>query len=181
MQKYGPTAGLPELRAAIAAKTARDSGLAVEANQVVVTNGGKHAVFNALAALLDDGDEVLLPAPYWNTFEEAAKLAGAVVSVVPGREENNFRVTVEELAAALTPRTKALIFVSPSNPTGTVYSAEEIAAIGRWAVENDLWVITDEIYEHLVYGETSFHSMPWWCPSWPTGPWCSTAWPRPTA
>lgn len=160
MQKYGPTAGLPELRAAIAAKTARDSGLAVEANQVVVTNGGKHAVFNALAALLDDGDEVLLPAPYWNTFEEAAKLAGAVVSVVPGREENNFRVTVEELAAALTPRTKALIFVSPSNPTGTVYSAEEIAAIGRWAVENDLWVITDEIYEHLVYGETSFHSMP---------------------
>ncbi|NLT56433.1 MAG: pyridoxal phosphate-dependent aminotransferase [Actinomycetales bacterium] len=160
MQKYGPTAGLPALREAIAAKTLRDSGYAVTAEQVVVTNGGKHAVFAALAAVAGEGDEVLLPAPYWNTYEEAAKYTGATVVVVPGAEENGFRVTVEQLEAALTPRTKVLAFVSPSNPTGSVYSQQEIKDIGSWALANDLWVVTDEIYEHLVYGETAFHSLP---------------------
>lgn len=160
MHKYGPTAGLPELRSAIAEKTARDSGYAVGPDQVLVTNGGKQALYNAMTALLDAGDELLLPSPYWNTYEETARLAGASVVVVPGAADQGFRVTVEQLERARTPRTKVLAFVSPSNPTGAVYSREEIVAIGEWAVEHDLWVVTDEIYEHLVYDGVTFHSLP---------------------
>ncbi|MGC8462339.1 MAG: pyridoxal phosphate-dependent aminotransferase [Acidimicrobiales bacterium] len=158
--RYTPTAGLPELRAAVAEKTRRDSGFAVEASQVLVTNGGKQAVAHAFAVLCDPGDEVLLPAPYWTTYPEAIALAGGVPVVVPTDESTGFRATVEQLEAAWTPRTKVLLFVSPSNPTGAVYPREEIEAIGRWAVEHGLWVVTDEIYEHLVYGGASHHSMP---------------------
>jgi aspartate aminotransferase len=157
---YTPTAGLPELRAAIAAKTARDSGYEVTPQQVVVTNGGKHAVYNTFLTLLDPGDEVLLPAPYWTTYPEAIALADGVPVVLPTTADAGFRVTVEQLDAAWTPRTKALLFVSPSNPTGAVYPREEVEAIGRWAVERGVWVITDEIYEHLTYGNHQFTSMP---------------------
>ncbi|MFO7281815.1 MAG: pyridoxal phosphate-dependent aminotransferase [Thermoanaerobacterales bacterium] len=160
MHKYTPAAGLPELREAIAAKTARDSGYEVEAAQVLVTNGGKHAVFNAFLTLLDPGDEVLLPAPYWTTYPEPIRLAGAVPVVLRTDESTGFRVTVDQLDAAVTDRTKALLFVSPSNPTGAVYPREEVEAIGRWAAERGLWVVTDEIYEHLVYGDHEFHSLP---------------------
>jgi aspartate aminotransferase len=158
--KYTPTPGLPELRAAIAAKTARDSGYAVEAGQVLVTNGGKQAVYEAFASLLDPGDEVLLPAPYWVTYPEAIALAGGVAVELATDESTGFKTTVEQLDAAVTPRTKALMFVSPSNPTGAVYTRDEVEAIGRWAVERGIWVITDEIYEHLVYDGAAFHSMP---------------------
>jgi aspartate aminotransferase len=158
--KYTPTPGLPELRQAIAEKTKRDSGYAVEAAQVLVTNGGKQAVFEAFATVLDDGDEVLLPAPYWVTYPEAIRLAGGMPVELPTDESTGFKVDVDRLQAALTPRTKALLFVSPSNPTGAVYTRDEVEAIGRWAVEHDVWVVTDEIYEHLVYGGATFHSMP---------------------
>src|SRR5829696_5348056 len=158
--KYTPAAGLPELRAAIAAKTRRDSGYEVEASQVVVTNGGKHAVYNTFQVLLDAGDEVIIPAPYWTTYPEAVKLADGVPVEVFAPESAEFRVTVEQLEAARTPRTKAVLFVSPSNPTGAVYPRDEVEAIGRWAVERGLWVLTDEIYEHLVYGDAEFTSMP---------------------
>jgi len=158
--RYTPAGGIPALKEAIAAKTARDSGYAVDAGQVLVTNGGKHAISDACAALLDPGDEVLLPAPYWTTYPEPIKLAGAVPVELPTDEATGFRVTVEQLDAARTPRTKALVFVSPSNPTGAVYPRAEVEAIGRWAVEHGIWVITDEIYEHLVYGDNEFHSMP---------------------
>jgi aspartate aminotransferase len=158
--RYTPTAGLPELRAAIVAKTERDSGYACEPSQVLVTNGGKHAVYNTLQALLDPGDEVLLPAPYWTTYPEAVALAGGEAVVLPTDEEGGFRVTVEQLDAATTPRTKALMFVSPSNPTGAVYPPAEVEAIGRWAVERGVWVVTDEIYEHLTFDGHRFASMP---------------------
>jgi aspartate aminotransferase len=158
--RYTPTAGLPELREAIAAKTERDSGYRVSADQVLVTNGGKQAVYNTCATLLDPGDEVLLPAPYWVTYPEAVALAGGRTVVVPTDEASGFRVSVEQLEAARTPRTKLLIFVSPSNPTGAVYPPEEVAAIGRWCARTGLWVMTDEIYEHLVYGGARFSSMP---------------------
>ncbi|MBM3659264.1 MAG: pyridoxal phosphate-dependent aminotransferase [Actinobacteria bacterium] len=158
--RYTPAAGLPALRDAIAAKTVRDSGYACEAQQVLVTNGGKHAVYNAFQVLLDPGDEVILPAPYWTTYPEAIALADGASVVLPTTEETQFRVTVEHLDAALTKKTKALVFVSPSNPTGSVYTAEETEAIARWAVHNDVWVITDEIYEHLTYDEHRFTSMP---------------------
>jgi aspartate aminotransferase len=157
---YTPAGGLPELRAAVAAKTARDSGLGVDAAQVLVTNGGKQAIYQAFATLLDPGDEVLLPAPYWVTYPEAVALAGAVPVVVETTAASGFRVGVEQLEAARTPRTKALVFVSPSNPTGAVYPPEEVAAIGRWAAEHGIWVVCDEIYEHLVYGDNRFTSMP---------------------
>jgi aspartate aminotransferase len=157
---YTPTAGLPALRAAIAAKTQRDSGYSVPPQQVVVTNGGKHAVYNTFRTLLDPGDEVLLPAPYWTTYPEAIALADGVPVVLPTSSESGFRVTVEQLDEAWTPRVKALLFVSPSNPTGVVYPPDEVAAIGRWAVERGVWVITDEIYEHLTYGDHEFTSMP---------------------
>ena len=162
--KYTPAAGLPALREAIAAKTLRDSGFATTANQVLVTCGGKHAVFTAFAALCDPGDEVLLPAPYWTTYPEAVTLAGGVPVVIDTTEETNFRVTIEQLDAALTSRTKVLLFVSPDNPSGAVYRPEEVEAIGNWAVEKGVWVITDEIYEHLTYGSNTFVSMPAVCP-----------------
>ncbi|MGH9055353.1 MAG: pyridoxal phosphate-dependent aminotransferase [Acidimicrobiales bacterium] len=158
--KYTPAGGLPELREAIAAKTARDSGFEVKASQVLVTNGGKQAVEETFATLVDPGDEVLLPAPYWTTYPEAIRLAGGSVVEVPTTWEAGFKATVEQLDSARTPRTKALLFVSPSNPTGAVYSPEEVGAIGRWAVEHGIWVVTDEIYEHLVYGGARFTSMP---------------------
>jgi len=158
--RYTPTAGLPELREAIAAKTRRDSSLEVSAAQVLVTNGGKQAVANAFAVLCDPGDEVLVPAPYWTTYPEAIALAGGVPVVVPTDASTGFRVGVEQLEAACTPATKVLLFVSPSNPTGAVYPREEMEAIGRWAVEHGIWVVTDEIYEHLVYGGAEHHSLP---------------------
>jgi aspartate/methionine/tyrosine aminotransferase len=157
--RYSPTAGLPELRSAVAAKTARDSGYEVTAAQVLVTNGGKQAVANAFAALCDPGDEVLVPAPYWTTYPESIALAGGVPVVVATDASSGFRVTVDQLEAARTPATKVLLFVSPSNPTGAVYPRDEIEAIGRWAVDHGIWVVTDEIYEHLVYG-VGHHSMP---------------------
>ena len=158
--RYTPAGGLPELKEAIAAKTLRDSGYAVAAGQVVVTNGGKQALYNTFAALLDPGDEALLPAPYWTTYPESIRLAGGVPVEVHTDETTGYRVSLEQLEAALTPRTKLLVFVSPSNPTGAVYSPAEVEAIGRWAVEKGIWVVTDEIYEHLVYGDAEFASMP---------------------
>jgi aspartate aminotransferase len=158
--KYSPTAGLPELRAALAVKTRRDSGLEVAASQILVTNGGKQAIANAFAVLCDPGDEVLVLAPYWTTYPESIALAGGVPVVISTDASSGFRVSVDQLEAALTPRTKVLLFVSPSNPTGAVYPRPEIEAIGRWAVEQGLWVVTDEIYEHLVYGGAEHHSMP---------------------
>jgi aspartate/methionine/tyrosine aminotransferase len=158
--RYTPAGGLPELKEAVAAKTARDSGYEVEPSQVIITNGGKHAVANAMESLLDPGDEVLLPAPYWTTYPEPIRLCGAVPVELPTDEGTGFRVTVDQLEAARTPQTKALVFVSPSNPTGAVYPRAEVEAIGRWAVEHGIWVITDEIYEHLTYGDHEFHSMP---------------------
>lgn len=158
--RYTPAAGLPELREAIAVKTKRDSNFSCEASQVLVTNGGKHAVFVAFAALCDPGDEVIVPAPYWTTYPEAITLSGGVPVVVDTTEETEFKVTVEQLERARTPRTKVLLFVSPDNPSGAVYSPEETIAIGKWAAEHDVWVLTDEIYEHLVYGSHTFSSMP---------------------
>ncbi len=158
--KYTAVSGLPELKEAIAAKTLRDSGLAVEPASVLVTNGGKHAVYNCFEALLNPGDEVLLPAPYWTTYPEPIALAGAECVPVVTTAADGFRASVEQLEAARTARTKALVFVSPSNPTGAVYPRHEIEAIGRWAAEHGIWVITDEIYEHLVYGDAEFHSLP---------------------
>ncbi|MGH8981806.1 MAG: pyridoxal phosphate-dependent aminotransferase [Acidimicrobiales bacterium] len=157
---YTPTPGLPELREAIAAKTARDSGYEVGLGQVLVTNGGKQAVANAFAVLCDPGDEVIVCAPYWTTYPEAIALAGGVPAVVRTGASQGFRATLEQLDDAVTSRTKALLFVSPSNPTGAVYPAHEVEAIGRWAVERGLWVVTDEIYEHLVYGDAVHRSMP---------------------
>ncbi len=158
--RYTPAAGLPELREAIAAKTARDSGLRVPASRVLVTNGGKQAVYQAFATLLDPGDEVLLPAPYWTTYPEAIALAGGVPVAVPADESTGYLVGVEQLEAARTPRTKVLLFCSPSNPTGAVYPPEQVEAIGRWAAGAGIWVVTDEIYEHLTYGDARHVSMP---------------------
>ncbi|MDF2732965.1 MAG: aspartate aminotransferase [Desertimonas sp.] len=158
--RYTPAAGLPDLREAIAAKTLRDSGYACTSAQVLVTNGGKHAVFTAFAALCDPGDEVIVPSPYWTTYPEAITLAGGVPRIVVTTEETGFQVTIEQLDAALTARTKVLLFVSPDNPSGAVCPPEQVAAIGRWAVEHGVWVITDEIYEHLTYGPHRFVSMP---------------------
>ena len=157
---YTPAAGIMELREAIAQKTLRDSGLEVKPTDVVVTCGGKHAVYNSCAALLNPGDEVLLPAPYWTTYPEPVRLCGAVPVEILADDRSGFRVSVEQLEAARTPRTKALIFVSPCNPTGAVYSREEIVAIGEWAAEHGIWVLTDEIYEHLVYGDHKHYSLP---------------------
>jgi aspartate/methionine/tyrosine aminotransferase len=158
--RYTPTAGLPELREAVAAKTERDSGYEVRPGQVLVTNGAKHAVYNSIAALVDPGDEVLIPAPYWTTYPEAVRLAGGFPVDVPTTPENGFKATVADLEAARTSLTKVLIFASPSNPTGAVYSRQQIAEIGGWAAANGIFVISDEIYEHLVYGGREQHSMP---------------------
>jgi aspartate aminotransferase len=158
--RYTPAAGLPALREAIAAKTARDSGYEVAPEQVVVANGGKHALYNVFMTLLDPGDEVLIPSPYWVSYPEQVKLAEGVPVAVRTTKETGFRTSVAQLEEHRTDATKVLVFVSPSNPTGAVYPADEIAEIGRWAAEHDVWVITDEIYEHLVYGDASFASLP---------------------
>ena len=157
---YTPTGGLPELREAIVDKTERDSGFAVEQAQVVVCNGGKHALYNAFMTLIDPGDEVLLPAPYWVSYPEMARLAGGTVIELPTTEATGFRVTIEQLEGAATERTKVLVFASPSNPTGVVYPPQEVEALGRWAVSRGIWIIADEIYEHLVYGDNRFTSIP---------------------
>ena len=158
--KYSPAGGLADLKEAIVDKTIRDSDLHVTPRQVLVTNGGKHAVYNTFATLLDPGDEVLLPAPYWTTYPEPIVLAGGVPVILPTDERTGFRATIDQLEAAVTDRTKVLMFVSPSNPTGAVYPVDEVEAIGRWAVEKGIWVVTDEIYEHLTYGDHRFSSMP---------------------
>lgn len=158
--RYTPAGGLPELKAAIADKTLRDSGYRVEAANVLVTNGGKQAIYEAFAAMLDPGDEVIVPAPYWTTYPESIKLAGGVPVPVVADETTGYQVSVEQLEAARTERTKVLLFVSPSNPTGAVYPREQVEAVGRWAAERGLWVMTDEIYEHLVYGDAEFSSLP---------------------
>jgi aspartate aminotransferase len=158
--RYSPAGGLPELKEAIAAKTARDSGYPIEPAQVLVTNGGKQAVYEAFATLLDPDDEVLLPAPYWTTYPEAIRLAGGHPVEVLADETTGYLVDVDALEAARTERTKVLLFCSPSNPTGAVYSPGQVREIGRWAHENGIWVVTDEIYEHLTYGGAEFASMP---------------------
>ncbi|HEX6517270.1 MAG TPA: pyridoxal phosphate-dependent aminotransferase [Nocardioidaceae bacterium] len=158
--RYTPAGGLPELKQAIADKTRRDSGYDVEPAQVLVTNGGKQAIYEAFATLLDPGDEVLLPAPYWTTYPESIRLADGVPVEVLADETQDYKVTVDQLEAARTDRTKVLLFNSPSNPTGTVYGRDEVEAIGRWALEHGLWVLTDEIYEHLVYDGLVTASMP---------------------
>lgn len=158
--KYSPPKGMPVLREAVAAKTMRDTGLDIHPEQVLITNGGKQAVYNAFAALINPGDEVLLPAPYWTTYPEPISLFGGSPTPITTTAASGFRVTVEQLEAAYTSRTKALVFVSPSNPTGAVYPRSEIEAIGEWAVERDIWIVTDEIYEHLTYDEVEHHSMP---------------------
>lgn len=157
--RYTPAAGLAPLKKAIAEKTLRDSGWAVEPGQVVVTNGGKQAVYQAFQALLNPGDEVILPTPYWTTYPEAIALAGGIPVEVFAGADQDYKVTVAQLEAARTPRTKALLFVSPSNPTGAVLSAEDTRAIGEWALENDLWVIADEIYQNLVYDMGVEHAL----------------------
>ncbi len=157
---YTPVAGLPELREAIAVKTKRDSGYDCTASQVLVTNGGKQAVYNTFAALLDPGDEVIVPAPYWTTYPEAIALAGGVAVEVMTDVASGFRISLDQLDRAVTERTKALLFVSPSNPTGAVYPVADVEAIGWWAAERGIWIVTDEIYEHLTYGDHEFTSMP---------------------
>lgn len=158
--RYSPASGLPELKEAIAAKTLRDSGYSVEPSQVLVTNGGKQAIYEAFATLLNPGDEVIVIAPYWTTYPEAIKLAGGVPSYVVTDESTGYRASVEQLEAARTDRTTVLLFVSPSNPTGSVYPPEQVRAIGEWARDAGLWVLTDEIYEHLVYGDARAASIP---------------------
>jgi aspartate aminotransferase len=159
-QKYTPAAGLPELREAVAAKSARDSGLQVAPSQVLITNGGKQAVYQTFATLLDPGDEVLMPTPYWTTYPESIALAGGIPVPVLTDETAGYLVSVDQLEAHRTERTKILLFVSPSNPTGAVYPPELVAEIGRWAAASGIWVVTDEIYQHLVYGDARFVSMP---------------------
>jgi aspartate/methionine/tyrosine aminotransferase len=158
--RYTPTPGLPELRDAIVAKTKRDSNYEITADQVLVTNGGKQAVYQAFATIIDPDDEVILPAPYWTTYPECIKLAGGVAVEVFADETQNYLVTVEQLEAARTSKTKALLFCSPSNPTGSVYSPEQVKAIGEWALKNGIWIIADEIYEHLLYDGAKAVSMP---------------------
>jgi len=158
--RYTPTPGLPDLRAAIVAKTKRDSNYDITVEQVLVTNGGKQSVYQAFATIIDPGDEVLLPSPFWTTYPECIKLAGGVSVEIFADETQNYLVSVEQLEAARTPKTKALLFCSPSNPTGSVYSAEQVKAIGEWAVKNNIWVISDEIYEHLLYDGASAPSLP---------------------
>ena len=158
--RYTPAAGLPEMRQAIVDKTKRDSNYEITVDQVLVTNGGKQAVYQAFATIIDPGDEVLLPSPYWTTYPECVQLAGGKAIEVFADESQNYLVTVEQLEAARTPKTKALLFCSPSNPTGSVYSPEQVKAIGEWALKNNIWVISDEIYEHLLYDGATAPSMP---------------------
>jgi len=158
--RYTPAAGLPELRAAIADVTSKSSGQQIAPEQVVVANGGKHALYNIFMALIDPGDEVLVPAPYWVSYPEQIRLTGGVPVAVPTTKDTNFQATVEQLEEYRTDRTKALVFVSPSNPTGAVYPPDQVAAVGEWAAEHGIWVITDEIYRQLVYGDATFASVP---------------------
>jgi aspartate/methionine/tyrosine aminotransferase len=158
--RYTPTPGLPELREAIVAKTKRDSNYEITVDQVLVTNGGKQSVYQAFATIINAGDEVLLPSPFWTTYPECIKLAGGKSIEVFADESQNYLVSVEQLEAARTPKTKALLFCSPSNPTGSVYSPEQIKAIGEWALKNNIWIIADEIYEHLLYDGATAPSMP---------------------
>jgi aspartate/methionine/tyrosine aminotransferase len=158
--RYTPTPGLPELRDAIVAKTLRDSNLVITADQVLVTNGGKQSVYQSFASIIDPGDEVILPSPFWTTYPECIKLAGGISVEVFADESQNYLVTVDQLEAARTPKTKALLFCSPSNPTGSVYSAEQVKAIGQWALAHGIWVISDEIYEHLLYDGATAPSLP---------------------
>ena len=158
--RYSPTPGLPDLRDAIVVKTKRDSNYEITADQVLVTNGGKQAVYQAFATIIEAGDEVLLPSPYWTTYPECIKLAGGSAVEVFADETQNYLVSVEQLEAARTPKTKALLFCSPSNPTGSVYSVEQVKAIGEWALKNNIWIIADEIYEHLLYDGATAPSMP---------------------
>ena len=159
MHRYTPAGGLPELKEAVVFKTKRDSGYACTPANVLITNGGKQAVYNTFATLCDPGDEVIVQAPYWVTYPEAIQLAGGKPVYVNSDISTGFKVTVDQLEAARTPRTKIFLFVSPSNPTGAVYSPEEVHAIGTWAAENNLWVVTDEIYEHLLYGDRQISSI----------------------
>jgi len=149
--RYTPTPGLPDLREAIVNKTKRDSNYEITVDQVLVTNGGKQSVYQSFASILDPGDEVILPSPFWTTYPECIKLAGGVSVEVFADESQNYLVSVAQLEKALTPKTKVLLFCSPSNPTGSVYSPEQVKEIGQWALKNNLWVVTDEIYEHLLY------------------------------
>ncbi|USQ80888.1 pyridoxal phosphate-dependent aminotransferase [Ornithinimicrobium faecis] len=158
--RYSPAGGLPDLKAAVVDKTQRDSGYAVEPANVLITNGGKQAVYNTFAALLDPGDEVLLPTPYWTTYPESIRLAGGVPVDVFAGADQGYLVTVDQLEAARTDRTKVLLFCSPSNPTGAVYPPEQVEAIGHWALEHGIWVVTDEIYEHLLYDGAAAPSVP---------------------
>jgi len=158
--RYTPAAGLPELREAVADRTGRDSGYEVVPAQVLITNGAKQAIYEAFATLLDPGDEVIVPAPFWTTYPEAITLSGGVPVAVSTELADDFRVSVDALEAARTERTKVLLLVSPSNPTGTVYSSSELEDIGRWADAHGLWVVTDEIYGQLVYGGVEQHSLP---------------------
>jgi aspartate/methionine/tyrosine aminotransferase len=158
--RYTPTPGLPELRDAIVAKTKRDSNYEITADQVLVTNGGKQAVYQSFASIIDPGDEVILPAPYWTTYPECIKLAGGKAVEVFADESQNYLVTVEQLEAARTPKTKALLFCSPSNPTGSVYGEAQVKEIGEWALAHGIWVISDEIYEHLLYDGATSPSLP---------------------
>ena len=158
--RYTPTPGLPELREAIVAKTLRDSAYSITPDQVLVTNGGKQAVYQAFATIIDPGDEVILPAPYWTTYPECIKLAGGKTVEVFADETQNYLVTVDQLEAARTEKTKALLFCSPSNPTGSVYSPEQVKAIAEWALEHGIWIISDEIYEHLLYDGATAPSIP---------------------
>jgi aspartate aminotransferase len=158
--RYSPARGLPELREAVAATTTAETGLDVDPGQVTITNGAKGAVYGAMAALLDPGDEVLLPAPYWVSYPAAAELFGATVVTVSTTAADRFRVTPDRLEAARSSRTRLLVFCSPGNPTGMVYTDDEMAAIGEWAVRHGVWVLTDEIYRSFVFGESAFSSMP---------------------
>jgi aspartate aminotransferase len=158
--RYTPTPGLPELRQAIVDKTKRDSNYEITVDQVLVTNGGKQAVYQAFATILDPNDEVILPSPFWTTYPEAIKLAGGKAVEVFADETQNYLVTVDQLEQARTGKTKALLFCSPSNPTGSVYSEEQVKAIGEWALKNNIWIIADEIYEHLLYDGAKAPSMP---------------------
>ncbi len=158
--RYTPTPGLPELRDAIVAKTLRDSNYVITTDQVLVTNGGKQSVYQSFASIIDPGDEVILPSPFWTTYPECIKLAGGICVEVFADESQNYLVTVDQLEAARTPKTKALLFCSPSNPTGSVYSADQVKAIGEWALAHGIWVISDEIYEHLLYDGATAPSLP---------------------
>jgi len=160
LHRYSPAGGRPALKEAVADKTARDTGLSVAPEHVLITNGGKHAVYTVFQTLLDPGDEVLIPAPYWTSYPEQVSLAGGTPVAVPTRLADGYRVGVDQLEAARTPATKALVFTSPNNPTGSVHHPDDVAAIGRWAAEAGLWVVTDEIYEHFVYGSAPFASLP---------------------